>query len=71
MSFAARQVVLGLVHHSDRGSQYDSKAYQRRLSGCRMRESMRRKGDCWDNAPIERAFSICVILEMSMLRTLK
>lgn len=43
----------GLIHHSDRGSQYAAKAYQRRLWRYRMIGSMSKKGDCWDNAPME------------------
>jgi len=47
----------GLLHHSDRGSQYASKAYQTLLSQNGMVCSMSRKGNCWDNAPTERFFS--------------
>ena len=47
----------GLLHHSDRGSQYASDDYQRLLSRYGMRASMSRKGDCWDNAPVESFFS--------------
>ena len=46
----------GLVHHSDRGSQYASKAYRRRLWRYGMIASMSRKGDCWDNAVMESFF---------------
>jgi len=47
----------GLLHHSDRGSQYASKAYQTLLRQNGMVCSMSRKGNCWDNAPTERFFS--------------
>jgi putative transposase len=47
----------GLIHHSDRGSQYASHAYQRLLKHYSMTSSMSRKGNCWDNAPVERFFS--------------
>ncbi len=47
----------GLMHHSDRGSQYASKAYQGLLQQHGMVCSMSRKGNCWDNAPTERFFS--------------
>ena len=47
----------GLVHHSDRGSQYASHAYQALLKQHGMICSMSRKGNCWDNAPVERFFS--------------
>jgi putative transposase len=47
----------GLIFHSDRGSQYASKAFRRRLWRYRMRQSMSRKGDCWDNAVAESFFA--------------
>jgi putative transposase len=47
----------GLVAHSDRGSQYASEHYQRRLAEERIRCSMSRRGDCWDNAPMESFFA--------------
>ena len=40
----------GLIHHSDRGSQYASGDYQKLLKIHRITPSMSRKGDCWDNA---------------------
>lgn len=43
----------GLIHHSDRGSQNCSAAYQKLLSQFGMRSSMSRKGNCYDNAPME------------------
>jgi len=43
----------GLVHHSDRGSQYAAKDYRRKLAARGITVSMSRKGDCWDNAPME------------------
>jgi putative transposase len=45
-----------LIHHTDRGSQYASVAYQRELQKHDMICSMSRKGDCWDNAVVERFF---------------
>ena len=45
-----------LMHHSDRGSQYCSKAYRTLQAGYKMQTSMSRKGDCWDNAPMESFF---------------
>ena len=47
----------GLIHHSDRGCQYASKDYQAVLQEHKMRCSMSRKGDCWDNAVVESFFS--------------
>jgi putative transposase len=46
-----------LVAHSDRGSQYASEHYQRRLSEERIACSMSRRGNCWDNAPMESFFA--------------
>lgn len=46
-----------LMHHSDRGSQYASDEYQRRLSAHGITCSMSRKGNCWDNAVVESFFS--------------
>ena len=46
----------GLIHHSDRGSQYASGDYQALLERHGMLCSMSRKGNCWDNAPMESFF---------------
>ena len=46
----------GVLHHSDRGSQYASKDYQKQLQAYGMTCSMSRKGNCWDNSPTERVF---------------
>jgi len=43
----------GLVHHSDRGSQYAAGDYRKVLQARGITVSMSRKGDCWDNAPME------------------
>ena len=57
MALRARRPPPGLLHHSDRGSQYASLDYQDRLrqAGCTC--SMSRTGNCWDNAPLESFFS--------------
>jgi putative transposase len=47
----------GLIHHTDRGSQYAAYEYQKRLERAQARPSMSRKGDCYDNAPMESFFS--------------
>lgn len=47
----------GLVAHSDRGVQYASEHYQTRLQKHRVTCSMSRKGNCWDNAPMESFFA--------------
>jgi putative transposase len=46
-----------LLAHSDRGSQYASEHYQRLLAGHGITGSMSRRGDCWDNAPMESFFA--------------
>ena len=46
----------GLLHHSDRGSQYCSGSYRALQVSYKMKTSMSRKGDCWDNAPMESFF---------------
>lgn len=57
MAIALRSPSRGLMHHSDRGCQYASKAYQALLKQHGMICSMSRKGNCWDNSPTERFFS--------------
>lgn len=47
----------GLLHHSDRGSQYACGQYRERLAGLEVEVSMSRKGNCFDNAPMESFFS--------------
>lgn len=47
----------GLLHHSDRGSQYTSTDYQTQLKKNHVVVSMSRKGDCWDNAVVESFFA--------------
>ena len=56
MAYWRRKPTRGLLHHSDRGSQYACPDYRRRLNQYGMSASMSRKGDCWDNAPTERFF---------------
>ena len=57
MAVNLRKPPPGLIHHSDRGSQYASHAYQALLKKHGMIGSMSRKGNCWDNASVERFFS--------------
>ena len=52
-----RQPPVGLLHHSDRGSQYASNNYQRLLREHQITCSMSRKGNCWDNAVMESFFA--------------
>jgi putative transposase len=52
-----RQPAPGRLHHSDRGSQYASHAFQETLQEYGMTPSMSRKGNGWDKAPRERWFN--------------
>ena len=56
LAIAQRQPAAGLIVHSDRGSQYASAAHQALLSKHGLVGSMSRKGNCWDNAVMERFF---------------
>jgi len=56
MGYHRRLPSAGLIHHSDRGSQYASGDYQKLLEEYGMQVSMSRKGNCWDNAPMESFF---------------
>ena len=57
MALVQRQPACGVLHHSDRGSQYACGEYQALLAEHGMRCSMSRKGDCWDNAVVESFFA--------------
>ena len=56
MALANRAPTAGLLHHSDRGSQYAATSYQRILATYGLRPSMSRTGNCWDNACVESFF---------------
>jgi putative transposase len=56
VAYRRRKPGRGLIHHSDRGSQYASHDYRKLLSDYGMQMSMSRKGDCWDNAVMESFF---------------
>lgn len=53
MAVGAKRPRPGLIHHSDRGSQYCAQDYQDRLHQFGMTASMSRRGNCYDNAPME------------------
>jgi transposase InsO family protein len=53
MALSTKKPEPGLIHHSDRGRQYCSQDYQNLLEQFHMRASMSRKGNCYDNAPME------------------
>lgn len=56
MAVSRRRPKAGLLHHSDRGCQYTSQAYRKRLEQVGAVVSMSRKGNCWDNAAMESFF---------------
>lgn len=57
MALVQRRPQTGLLHHSDRGSQYTSRDYQALLQDWGIEVSMSRKGDCYDNALMESFFA--------------
>ena len=57
-AYKAKKPPAGLIHHSDRGSQYASNDYRARLTQYKMIASMSRKGNCYDNACIESFHSL-------------
>lgn len=70
MALADRRPAPGLLHHSDRGSQYTCGDYRALLAAHGLEASMSKKGDCWDNAVAESFFAtleIELILEADWL----
>jgi transposase InsO family protein len=57
MAWRQRRPPAGLLHHSDQGNQYRASVYQRMLARRGAMVSMSRKGNCYDNAPVESFFS--------------
>ena len=57
MALRRRKPTGGILHHSDRGSQYASREYQTLLHAAGISSSMSRKANCWDNAVVESFFS--------------
>ena len=58
MALTSKRPAPGLLHHSDRGSQYCSQDYGLLLSSHGIKISMSRKGNCYDNAPMESFWGI-------------
>ncbi len=56
MAIWLRRPKKGLIHHSDRGSQYASNSFRKLLKDNDFKGSMSRKGDCWDNSVVESFF---------------
>ncbi len=55
--FLYMNVAKDCILHTDQGSQYTSRSYSKRLKDNGIIQSMSRRGNCWDNAPIESFFS--------------
>jgi transposase InsO family protein len=68
MAWFRRRPGIGLIFHSDRGSQYASGDFQRQLKAFHMRGSMSRKGDCWDNAVTETLFGSLKVERLAGMR---
>ena len=55
-AFESRGRPQGLMFHSDQGSHYTSRKFRQLLWRCQITQSMSRRGNCWDNSPMERFF---------------
>jgi len=55
-AYQQRGKPLAVLFHSDQGSQYSSLRFRQRLWRYQLKQSMSRRGNCWDNAPMERLF---------------
>ncbi|WP_419177163.1 IS3 family transposase [Providencia burhodogranariea] len=56
MAFESRGKPKNVLFHSDQGSHYTSRVYRQLLWRYQIKQSLSRRGNCWDNAPIERFF---------------
>lgn len=56
MAYESRGKPKGLLFHSDQGCHFTSKSYRQMLWRLGIRQSLSRRGNCWDNAPTERFF---------------
>jgi len=56
IAYEARGEPQGITFHSDQGCHYTSKAFQQQLWRYQIKQSMSRRGNCWDNSPMERCF---------------
>lgn len=56
MAYESRGEPEGVMFHSDQGCQYTSLGFRQLLWRYRMKQSLSRRGNCWDNAPTERFF---------------
>lgn len=56
IAYESRGRPIGVMFHSDQGCHYTSLAFRQKLWQYRIKQSMSRRGNCWDNAPMERFF---------------
>ena len=56
MAYEVRGCPSGLLFHSDQGCHYTSKSFRQQLWRYHIKQSMSRRGNCWDNSPVERFF---------------
>lgn len=56
MAWESRGKPAGIMFHSDQGSHYTSRKFRQLLWRYRIKQSMSRRGNCWDNSPMERFF---------------
>ena len=56
IAYEARGCPKGVSFHSDQGCHYISIAFQQQLWRFKIKQSMSRRGNCWDNSPMERVF---------------
>ena len=56
MAYESRRRPEGVLFHSDQGSHYTSLKFRQHVWRYRMKQSMSRRGNCWDNSPMERFF---------------
>jgi len=68
MACAKEEPNLGLMIHSDRGTQFGSKEYRKELKDRQFTQSMSRTGNCWDNACIESFFHIIKSEELNWVK---
>ena len=63
-----RKPAPGLIMHTDRGSQYASENYRALIKDYAVVQSMSRKANCWDNAPMESFFKTLKVERVHQLR---
>ena len=56
MAYESRGKPSELLFHSDQGSHYTSRKFRQALWRCQIKQSLSRRGNCWDNSPMERFF---------------